>query len=68
MTTNGSKARRSQKDMAVERLIEQIEEQILRHQIAIRELDELKSIMRGDQYAQMIDTFEGAGINEARIK
>ena len=65
MKTNGTKPRRSQKELAVERLIENIDGQIARHQIAIEELDALKTMMRQEE----LDAFAAIDESEeSRIK
>jgi hypothetical protein len=58
MTTNGTKSRRSQKDVAVERLIAEIQQQIARHRIAIEELEVLSARMRIDQQFVLLPSTE----------
>ena len=51
MKTNGIKSRRSPKALALQSLIESINAQIDRHQIAIEELEALKQQLQGEEIA-----------------
>ena len=51
MKSNGIKSRRSPKALALQSLIESINAQIDRHQIAIEELEALKQQLQGEEIA-----------------